>query len=181
MRLIATAAAVAALVTPAAASAASRPPTNSPPGNSGLTQYLEVVPTDSGAKPSKSVRKDRTPLSSRQQQRLQRAGADGKALLGVVAGTSPAPVAAKRPAAKRKAGKRKHAAATTTMPAPTTKPSSAKQRGVLATAFVTGGGGSGDGGLGIPLAIPMLVAAALAGGFALGRRRGGRDDAEPTA
>lgn len=172
--------AITVLAAPGAASAASKAPTVSPPGNSGLTQYLEVVPTASGGKPSKNVKNDKTPLSTSQQQRLQRAGSDGQTLLKVVSGTSPEATTPTKPKAKHRHKPKKKATTTTTLPTTTT---SSHKKGVLATAFGTGGGGSGDGGLGIPLAIPMLVAAALAGGFALGRRRGAmRDDsAEPLA
>jgi hypothetical protein len=178
MRLLASAVAIAALASPIVAPAAAKTSTVSPPGNSGLTQYLEVVPTASGNKPSKNVKKDKSPLSDRQQQRLAKAGSDGRALLKVVSGTSP-----QHPSKPKRARK---VPATTTATTPTVTQaqttSAGKGKGVLATAFVTNDSGSGDGGLGIPLIVPMLVVAALAGGFALGRRRGDHgvpDDGAP--
>jgi hypothetical protein len=168
MRLLASAVVVAALASPIVAPAAAKTSTVSPPGNSGLTQYLEVVPTASGNKPSKNVKKEKSPLSGRQQQRLAEAGSDGRALLKVVSGTSPQHPS--KPKRARKAPAKTTVTTATQTPTQTTP--AGKRKGVLATAFVTSDGGNGDGGLGIPLVVPMLVVAALAGGFALGRRRG---------
>lgn len=149
--------------------------TISPPGNSGITQYTEVVPTAGGGKPSRNSRSGKvSPLSKRQRLALGRAGADGRQLASVVAGTSPDGQRARR------------------LPVVQVKPTASKDKhkSVLATALADSGGGTGDGGLGIPLLAPMLGAALLVGVFALGRRRGlagrgegadGPADGEPEA
>src|SRR4051812_32596619 len=87
MRRIAVPLAVAtALVIPASAPADS---SNAPPGNSGISQYVEVVPTASGSKPSRTRPKSsKNRLSSKTQRKLKKSK-DGAALAGVVAITAP--------------------------------------------------------------------------------------------
>jgi len=155
MRVLAILAAV--LFTPAVASAQTT--TNAPPGNSGISQYLEVVPAASGGKPTKDIREHnvKTPPA------LQRAGRDGQRLAAIAAGTSPAPAAQHQTKAKPHRKRARHT---------TTQRDDSSQK-ALAAAF-TGTGTGGSGGLGIPLIVPMLLSAVVVGLFAWGaRRRGG--------
>jgi hypothetical protein len=169
-RFLLTATLLALVAAPGVATAAT---TNSPPGNSGLSQYLEVVPTAGGGKPSRNAGAGKPNLPARQTGTLTRQGADGQQLLRVVAGTSPDAPKHKAKHAKRKPVTPKRVTATRD-----------REHGALATAFTGGGGGRGDGGLGVPLLVPMLIAAGLVGAFAVGRRFSGHNassEPEPDA
>lgn len=84
--------AVLSVALPAAASAHA-PATLAPPGNSGVSQYLEVVPTDSGSKPTGTSGSSGGGLSAHQQHRLDSLGSAGRTLANVVSTTAPAPIA----------------------------------------------------------------------------------------
>ncbi len=88
--------AAAGAVGASAAQAAARPGHPkylAPPGNSALSQYLEVVPSAGGAAPPRTGAKP-TVLSAGQRRRLDQLGAPGRTLESVVAATSiPLPVA----------------------------------------------------------------------------------------
>src|SRR4051812_29459136 len=87
MRLAAPLFAIAALILPAAPAFAGD--TNAPPGNSGIGQYLEVVPSASGSKPTKGAKPQGSALSQSQRNQLAKSGAEGAALAAVVNQTSP--------------------------------------------------------------------------------------------
>jgi hypothetical protein len=168
-----------ALALPAVAHAQGQ--TNAPPGNSGITQYVEVVPNASGGKPSKNVRSkaNRSPLSARQQKQLAASGADGQQLSQVVAGTSPSTASAtpaKKPAhpSKKKAKKPTRTTADSTS-------SQLKDAAAVAAAFSKsdGGGGGGASGIGVPLIALMALSALLVGAMTLLRRRGGAGPGGP--
>lgn len=155
------------LAAPAVASAQT---VNAPPGNSGISQYLEVVPAASGGKPTKAIRKSGvTPPAA-----LQRAGRDGERLAAIAAGTSPAPAA-------EALGQRRASHVSSESNAPSGArgevgeakgESGDSSRKALAAAF-TGTGTGGSGGLGVPLIVPMLLSAVVVGVMAWGARRRG--------
>src|SRR4051794_39241189 len=87
MRFAAPLIATAALLLPALPASAAD--TNAPPGNSGIGQYLEVVPGASGSKSTKDQKAQGSSLSQAQRTRLAKAGAEGQALAAVVDKTSP--------------------------------------------------------------------------------------------
>ncbi len=153
------------LVAPAVASAQT---VNAPPGNSGISQYLEVVPAASGGKPTKDVRKS----GVKPPPALQKAGRDGQRLAAIAAGTSPAPAreALGEPARQRGSGLGTALQRSRFIPSkPSNEPSSSK---ALAAAFTGTATGGGDG-LGIPLIVPMLLSAVVVGLAAWGARRRG--------
>lgn len=77
------------------AAAAKQPTLLTPPGNSAITQYAEVVPTDQGTTPPRpgggAVGGS---LTSDQQRRFDRLGADGRTLAAVTRATAPPPFSA---------------------------------------------------------------------------------------
>ncbi len=80
-----------ALGAPGAALAASKPPKYlAPPGNSAVSQYLEVVPTAGGSEPPRSGSGGHaSTLSPGQRHVLSRYGSEGRTLIAVVAATAP--------------------------------------------------------------------------------------------
>jgi hypothetical protein len=89
-----------ALALPAGAGAR-HPVTLAPPGNPGVWQYLEVVPTDSGSKPSTSGGPPGGVLTPRQTRRLKALGTAGSTLAALVNQTAPAPLRALRAPRRR--------------------------------------------------------------------------------
>ena len=85
MRKILLLGALAGLIISAPATAAS---TNAPPGNSGLSQYLETVPSSSGNSPSKQDAK-RKVLSAKARADLAQQGSLGRSLSKFASGTGP--------------------------------------------------------------------------------------------
>lgn len=73
-----------------AASLAEPPQTNAPPGNSGIDEYLETVPGASGNKRPRPPGQGGagSSLSPALRARLERQGADGKALANAIDATS---------------------------------------------------------------------------------------------
>ena len=73
-----------------AASLAEPPQTNAPPGNSGIDEYLETVPGASGNKRPRPPGQGGagSSLSPALRARLERKGADGKALANAIDATS---------------------------------------------------------------------------------------------
>jgi hypothetical protein len=158
------------LLAPAGASAAK---STAPPGNSGISQYVEVVPSSTGALPTRNRKPGASPLTRAQQRDLARAGATGKQLAQVVAITSPPVAGAVAPGqgkSKGKGGKQQSG-----------KGGEGKQAQAVAAAYDGGSGGSGGqgSGIGVPLIAVMGAAAAVVGGIALARRGGAGADAEP--
>lgn len=169
MRVLAAVAAV--LLLPAVASAQTT--VNAPPGNSGISQYLEVVQGASGGKPSKDARKD----DVKPPPALRRAGQDGQRLAAIAAGTSPAPTAQAlgEHARSQQKGKAKRRGGTGQPQAVHAKKDDSSSK-ALAAAF-TGSATGGSGGLGIPLIVPMLISAVVVGLAAWGARRRGTPEA----
>ena len=129
-------------VTPAAAQ------TVAPPGNSGVDQYMEVVPSAKGpAAPGTQGHA----LSSTVQRKLQSQGAEGRRLAQIVNTTAPVrPATTTKPArSNRKAGTPavKHAAADRPAPLP-------RGDSPLASVAKAIGDGSGSGGMGAVPAAP---------------------------
>lgn len=163
-----------ALALPAVAPAAT---TNAPPGNSGISQYLEVVPSSTGSKPSRRDTNKKSPLSTKTQKSLSRS-TDGQTLSRVIDNTSPEPAA---PAKKKKKATKKTKTTTTEQPSTETTTTEAQDAQAVAMAYNGGSGGGGGGsGIGVPLIALMIGAAAVVGGIALARRSvGAGPEAEP--
>jgi hypothetical protein len=180
LRVYLVAALVAALVVPATATAAKPVHYLAPPGNSAVSQYLEVVPTASGSAPAPGSgpaggTPAATPTSS-----LDHYGSTGKILAGVVAAT--APEAASAPPTR--AGRRHTAApvassgsgrgpGTGAGAGPDVVPSSGAGSPVSAV-LAAGTGRVDGGGLGVGLPI-VMIAALVVVVFVAVRRRGVRD------
>jgi hypothetical protein len=89
------------LAAPAAAAAArtQQGPTNAPPGNSAIDEYLETVPSATGNEvPRKPGSKGGSVLTPAQRARLEKLGPDGKVLADAVDATAPP---AAKPGAKK--------------------------------------------------------------------------------
>jgi hypothetical protein len=85
-----TAGCIAVLCSPAPALARSGK-THAPPGNSGVDEYLEVVPEGGGNRPaSGGGGRSAQPLSRKQQNALRAYGRDGKAVARLARSTAPA-------------------------------------------------------------------------------------------
>jgi hypothetical protein len=169
-----------ALAAPGVASAATT--TNAPPGNSGISQYLEVVPSASGNK----VKGDgkTSPLNGKEQKKLQQSGSDGQALQRVVDQTSPDTPAATTPSTASKPKAKSHKTSTTKTSTSTTSDDTTTEREhdaqAVAAAYDSGSGGGGGSGIGVPLIALMGAAALAVGAIAVVRHRGGSTgDPEP--
>ena len=162
-----TAAIAAALALSAAAPAAAQ--TVAPPGNSGVDQYMEVVPS---AKGPAAPGTQQGALSSTTQRKLQSQGADGRRLAQIVSTTAPVrPATTKTPRADRKAAAPKagapavkHAAADRPAPLP-------RGDSPLASVAKAIGDGSGSGGMGAVLPLLLIVSTTVLAAVALWRRR----------
>jgi hypothetical protein len=181
------------LLLPAAAGA--RPRVLVPPGDSAISQYVEVVPTDMGATPPGVGATQGGALTPAQRHRLDQLGADGRTLVSVVDQTAPAPIAGSAPP-------RSQASAAGARPASTVGNASAapgagtgapdrsaaarahSSNGALAPSLLAGAGarspisliadaatGGGGGGLGIWLPAILVAAALLALTAAIRARR----------
>ena len=144
-----------ALALPATA-VAKPPPTNAPPGNSAIDQYLETVPGPSGnTRPRPPGQGGNSgALTPAQRARLERLGPDGQALASAVDQTSPK-------ASGKKGDKKK------TVSVPQGDGQSPADK-VLATV------GGSDGGDGMGIVLPAILIATLLAAivFVLLRRRG---------
>ena len=156
------AAIAAALALCAAAPAAAD--TVAPPGNSGVDQYMEVVPSAKGpAAPGTQGHA----LSSTVQRKLQSQGPEGRRLARIVNTTAPArPATTKpaRPARKAAIPAVKHAAADRPAPLP-------RGDSPLASVAKAVGDGSGSGGMGALLPLLLIVSTTVLAAVALWRRR----------
>ncbi len=156
-----------ALVLPVAASAQA-PPTNAPPGNSAIDEYLETVPGATGPvrprPPSSNGASGGGALTPAQRDRLRRLGPDGRTLADAIDATSPprtavpaqpAPGDGSAPKA-RSAQKGERAA-----------------EGRSPLREVAGALGGGDDGGGMGLALPAVLVATLLAALAVvvARRR----------
>ena len=152
-----------ALVSPALA-AAKGVVTIAPPGDSAVSQYVEVVPGDTGASPPQAGGGQGGPITSGQRGQLDRLGASGRTLAAVVAATAPEPIAAADGSAWAAASDRRGRTATSGV---------AGRRGAGPGAGVSPGALTGTdtsrvvSGAGAPSA-PALILDAAAGGGASG-------------
>jgi hypothetical protein len=160
-RLVALAVVLAAL--PSAAQAHSRPVV--PQGNSGADQYVEIIPTAGGGRPSHTVhtggRRSGGPgaLSAGTQQAMSSQGSLGAQAARFAQATAPPNVAvshakatSRRRGSAHPSSRRAQAAPATTVPA---VPASASSTVIDS---LTGGSGGGVG-----VALPIVLAATLAG------------------
>jgi hypothetical protein len=75
-----------------ALAAAKGPITIAPPGDSAVSQYVEVVPGDTGASPTRVGGGQAGAITSGQRAQLDRLGANGRTLAAVVDATAPQPI-----------------------------------------------------------------------------------------
>jgi hypothetical protein len=146
------------------ASAPAAADTVAPPGNSGVDQYMEVVPSAQG--PS-APGTQRHALSSDAQRQLQSHGAEGRRLARIVNTTAPAtPATTRRPQSNRN---RKDPAGGH----PAAGPPARVPRGdsPLASVAKALGDGSGSGGMGAVLPLLLVVSTGVLAALALWRRR----------
>jgi len=131
------------LAGPAAASAQA-PPTNAPPGNSAIDEYLETVPGATGDQvPRRPGAGGKPVLTPAQRKRLEALGPDGKALADAVDATAP-------PAAK---------------PARKIDLDDVKGRSPITAVFEAATGS--DGGEGMGIVLPIILLGSLLGTIAL--------------
>jgi hypothetical protein len=148
-----------ALAAPSAAVAASQPPvtTIAPPGNSAIDEYEETVPGPGGDQSEPpGGHGDRTALTSDQQRALNQLGPDGRALAAVVDATAPSSAAASR--APSSAGS---AAGLGSAPATAASAGAAGARSTVSATLAAAVGHDGGGGMG--LLLPLLLAAGPVG------------------
>jgi hypothetical protein len=138
--------------------------TVAPPGNSGVDQYMEVVPS---AKGPSAPGTQRDALSSAAQRQLESQGAEGRRLARIVNTTAPAPPATtKRSQPSRKATAPAGGHSTAERPARVPRGDSP-----LASVAKAIGDGSGSGGMGAVLPLLLVVSTAVLAALALWRRR----------
>jgi hypothetical protein len=165
-----TAAITVALALCAAAPAAAE--TIAPPGNAGVDQYLEVVPSAKG--PSAPGTRQRA-LSFAVQRKLQSQGAEGRRLAQIVRNTAPRQQAASTRSRPTKPSKSSKSDSTDNRAA---APHSASSRPVavprgdppLASVVHAIGDGSGSGGMGPVLPALLIVSTVILAALALWRR-----------
>jgi len=76
------------------AAVAQQGPTNAPPGNSAIDEYLETVPSATGNQRPRapgSGNEESSVLTAKQRARLEQLGPDGKALVAAIDATAPPP------------------------------------------------------------------------------------------
>ncbi len=157
------------LTAPAAALASKRPTYLAPPGNSAVTQYLEVVPTDAGPSPPSAGGGSPANLSAGQKRQLKPYGSQGELLAAVVAATAPRGLtgASLRAGDGRDRGSRSRILRSATQPPSTPSRSAPAARlpapgraGSPVAAVLAAATGRADGG-GIGIALPLLMAVSL--------------------
>jgi hypothetical protein len=166
-----------ALVLPAGA-AARQPAVLAPPGDSAVSQYVEIVPTDRGSGTPGPGAQPSGALSAASQRTYDHLGADGRVLVGIVDATAPES-ASTRTGRGRATHEQLPSAGFTGSRAPAVGVSIAalartggrSQLGILADAM--SGGASGGLGILLPLlmALTVLAFAARAAARAVRRRR----------
>ena len=145
-----------------------------PPGNSGVAQYLETFPTDSGARPTGTVNPAPTgrtgssasqssstaPLGSSAIRALNRRGSNGRQVAALVAATGP------------RSQRHSHThAATTGGGSGSTPPSGGSGGSGAPNVLKAITGASGAGGSGFLLPLILVLCAAGPGAIVLWRRR----------
>ncbi len=168
---------------PTSALASTRPKYLAPPGNSALTQYLEVVPTAAGPAPPSAHGGSQASLPPGQSRELQHSGAEGAMLDAVVAATAPRSFGSGQSRAgngqPRSGGagaagpSEPGAVSLASVPAPRLRLAGAGQSPV--SAVLAAATGSADGG-GIGILLPLLMALGVLGAIlsVLARRRSSR-------
>jgi hypothetical protein len=154
-----------ALACPAAASAHRH--TIAPPGNSGVGQYVEVVPTATGGRTSSSVHPHPGvgggggPIGPSTQRTLESLGTDGAEAAGLAEATAPARVHRQlgTTSGSKLLGRRGSSL-------------SERQGSPAGQVLRTFAGSAGGGGLGIFLPVILIGSFLAAGGISLLRRRG---------
>jgi hypothetical protein len=167
-----------ALVAPASALASKRPKYLAPPGNSALTQYLELVPTAAGPAPPSSPSAHggaSGSLTPSQRRELQHSGSEGRLLETVVGATAPRSFGAGQ--ARAANGHRRSSGAAAAAPSAVQKPGAVSGAAAPATSLRLAGAGqsqspvsavlsaatgSADGG-GIGILLPVLMALGVLG------------------
>ena len=141
---------VVVLMVPSAAGAQDR--TVAPPGNSAIDEYLETVPNATGnarPRPPGSGNAPNSALTPQQRARLERLGADGKALADAVDATAPATSMSRKDAA----------------------PPAAEGRSPLSEVLDAAAGRDGGGGMGIVLPAILLATLLCVIALVVARRR----------
>ncbi len=143
-----------------------------PPGNSGVAQYLETFPTDSGARATRTVNpapaggrassatqaSSTTPLASSAARALNRRGSNGRQVAALVGATAP----------RSQRRSHTHVVATSGGSGSSTPPSGGSGTPNVLKAIT---GASGDGGSGFLLPLILVLCAAAPGVIVLWRRR----------
>ena len=140
---------------PSAALAAA--PTNAPPGNSGVDEYLEAIPNPTGSQPAQHLSQQGTSaptLPHSVAQKLNALGPDGRAVAGLVAATAPKQASEQRSAPTSKGQPKGGSVPQETLPS-----GGAPAIGKAAADTVNGGGGLG---LLLPIAIGAILLAGIA-------------------
>jgi hypothetical protein len=128
-----------------------------PPGNSGVSQYVEVVPSAGGGVPVGSAGHKHGPvLSASTQHQLAASGKEGRSLAAFAQNTG----------VPRQHGRQK----TTSKSQSRTEPKPAASAGAGAQNASYAASGSGGLGLGLPLALGLITLAAVAAAFMRHRR-----------
>jgi hypothetical protein len=166
-----------ALALPASAPAKNR--TYAPPGNSGVNQYVESVPTAGGKKPANSVHAgggsggggggSSSSIPASTQQQFARQGAAGRAAIALAQATAPSGGSASARTGRHGSG-RSGNGATTGSASPGTAPRTAAGFSPVSSLLKTFTG-STAGGLGALLPIILVVSAVGAMAMAIFRRR----------
>jgi hypothetical protein len=138
----------------APSTAIARPPTNAPPGNSAIDEYLETVPSATGDQRPGTPGAGGGVLAPAQRQRLERLGPDGRALANAVDATATAPPRKAMPVPPAVEGR-----------SPLPVPPAVDGRSPLSAVVVAAAGHDDGGGMG--LVLPAILLATLLGVIAL--------------
>lgn len=152
--------ALAVLALPAPAPAQS----TAPPGNAGIDEYVETVPSATGNRATRDGNKGGGALTPAQRKALEALGEDGRVLAETVEATAPAK-------SRTTSGGGRDADPGASAPA-TVPPRASGGSPVEAVVEAASGGASG--GMGLLLPIILGATAALAVAVAVGRRRASR-------
>src|SRR4051794_11393696 len=143
---------------------------HAPPGNSGVDEYLEVVPGGGGNRPASKPGGSNGALNGKARRALRSYGSDGRAAANLAAATADPSSGGRsrsgaRGGASGKAGKGSAALAAAD------KETDNGDSGILSALKRVA---SGVGGTGLGIGLPILLLAVLAAGVVFGMRRRGR-------